>query len=89
MYMRYHYYDYNISKYLFIFQLRSGCIQVLVYVYVYEISLLLVYISGAFWLYTGFGICGLVFISLLLPETKGKSLEEVELLFKKPIFSTR
>ena len=38
MYMRYHYYDYNISRYLFIFQVHSGCIQVLVYVY--EISLL-------------------------------------------------
>ena len=39
---------------------------------------------GAFWLYTGFGVVGVVFVILLVPETKGKTLEEVENLFKKP-----
>lgn len=30
---------------------------------------------GAFWLYTGFGVVGLVFFLFFLPETKGRSLE--------------
>ena len=41
-------------------------------------------VAGAFWLYTGFGVVGLIFVLLFVPETKGKSLEEVEELFKKP-----
>ena len=37
---------------------------------------------GAFWLYSGFAALGFTFMWLFLPETKGKHLEEVELLFK-------
>jgi len=37
---------------------------------------------GAFWLYSGLAALGFLFIYLFLPETKGKHLEEVELLFK-------
>lgn len=39
---------------------------------------------GAFGLYVCLALCGWIFIFLLLPETKGKSLEEVEELFKGP-----
>ena len=35
-------------------------------------------------MYAGITIAGLVFFSIMLPETKGKSLEEVEGLFAKP-----
>jgi SP family sugar porter-like MFS transporter len=34
--------------------------------------------SGTFWLYGGICIAGYVFIHFMLPETKGKSLEEIE-----------
>ena len=34
--------------------------------------------SGAFWLYAGFGVCALVFFSTMVPETKGRSLEEIQ-----------
>ena len=34
--------------------------------------------AGTFWLYAGICIAGFVFILLKLPETKGKSLEEIE-----------
>lgn len=34
--------------------------------------------AGTFWLYAGICVAGLVFITLKLPETKGKSLEEIE-----------
>ena len=39
---------------------------------------------GAFSLYVGLATFGWLFIFLLLPETKGKSLEQVECLFKGP-----
>ena len=34
--------------------------------------------SGTFWLYAGFGILALVFFATLVPETKGRSLEEIQ-----------
>ncbi|CAH1782785.1 unnamed protein product, partial [Owenia fusiformis] len=36
---------------------------------------------GTFWLYAGITLLGLVFLGVVLPETKGRSLEEVEGLF--------
>jgi len=38
--------------------------------------------SGTFWLYAGICVLGFIFIVKRLPETKGKSLEEVEAFFK-------
>jgi len=38
-------------------------------------------ISGAFWLYAGICVFGFFFVKLNLPETKGKSLEEIESIF--------
>lgn len=40
-------------------------------------------ISGAFWLYAAICIVGYLFIRRFLPETKGRSREEIEELFKK------
>jgi len=34
--------------------------------------------SGAFWLYATMGVLAFVFCQRLVPETKGKSLEEIE-----------
>jgi sugar porter (SP) family MFS transporter len=34
--------------------------------------------AGTFWLYAGICVAGFVFIKLKLPETKGKSLEQIE-----------
>ncbi|ETN96392.1 xylose/H+ symporter [Zhouia amylolytica AD3] len=34
--------------------------------------------SGTFWCYSGICILGFIFIYKKLPETKGKSLEEIE-----------
>jgi MFS family permease len=34
--------------------------------------------AGTFWLYAGICVVGFIFIKLKLPETKGKSLEEIE-----------
>jgi sugar porter (SP) family MFS transporter len=34
--------------------------------------------QGAFWLYAFFGVCALLFFSLLVPETKDRSLEQIQ-----------
>ncbi|CAH1782789.1 unnamed protein product [Owenia fusiformis] len=39
---------------------------------------------GAFYLYSGFTFIGLVYLAITLPETKGKTLEQVQELFDKP-----
>lgn len=39
---------------------------------------------GTFWLYSGLALIGLIVLALFLPETKGKTLEEVEGLFARP-----
>jgi sugar porter (SP) family MFS transporter len=35
-------------------------------------------IAGTFWLYAGFAVCAIVFFWTLVPETKGRTLEEIE-----------
>ena len=42
---------------------------------------------ATFWMYAGLGVLGLVFMVLLVPETKGRKLEEVEELFRRPLFT--
>ncbi|GFO08529.1 proton myo-inositol cotransporter [Plakobranchus ocellatus] len=41
-------------------------------------------IPGTFWMFCGTTLLGLVFTAVLLPETRGLSLEQVEQLFKTP-----
>jgi SP family sugar porter-like MFS transporter len=46
--------------------------------------------SGTFWLYASISIAGFIFIKTYLPETKGKSLEQIEsdVLKKSPLNET-
>lgn len=39
-------------------------------------------VYGTFWLYGAVAFAGLVLFYVMLPETKGKSLEEIEAMFK-------
>jgi MFS transporter, SP family, galactose:H+ symporter len=41
--------------------------------------------SGAFWLYAGIGVLTLVFCWKVVPETKGKHLEEIEEIFRQRV----
>ena len=34
--------------------------------------------QGAFWLYAFFGVCAVVFFALVVPETKDRSLEQIQ-----------
>ena len=43
----------------------------------------LIGMHGIFWLYGGAALIGSVFVALALPETKGKTLEEIEAHFRK------
>ena len=45
-------------------------------------------IQGVYWAYAGFCMLGFLFVYLLLPETKGKTLEEIEDLFDRPVKQT-
>ncbi|KAK9052779.1 hypothetical protein SSX86_029409 [Deinandra increscens subsp. villosa] len=39
--------------------------------------------AGTFWLFSGFSLLTIVFVAKLVPETKGKSLEEIQALINK------
>eukprot|EP00043_Microstomoeca_roanoka_P008454 m.81381 g.81381 ORF g.81381 m.81381 type:complete len:588 (+) comp14247_c0_seq2:59-1822(+) len=39
--------------------------------------------AGTFWLYSGISFLSIVYVYFALPETKGRSLEEIEALFRK------
>ena len=39
---------------------------------------------GTFGFYAGFSVLGLIFVVFLVPETKGRSLEDMEDLFQRP-----
>ncbi|XP_068706504.1 solute carrier family 2, facilitated glucose transporter member 8-like isoform X1 [Montipora foliosa] len=39
--------------------------------------------AGTFWFFGGLAFCACVFVAVFVPETKGKSLEEIQLYFEK------
>nr|ACL11810.1 hypothetical protein [Mycolicibacterium brisbanense] len=43
--------------------------------------------SGLFWVFAAFGVAGFLYLFRNLPETKGRSLEEVERLLASPSFN--
>ncbi|XP_019851521.1 PREDICTED: proton myo-inositol cotransporter-like [Amphimedon queenslandica] len=74
---------------------RSTCIAIATAVnWIFNLIVSLTFLSLAdglgqpktFGLYAGLGLLGLLFVVLFVPETKGKTLEEVEPLFKRPYF---
>ncbi len=40
--------------------------------------------AGTFWLFAAFCVVTLVFVQRVVPETKGRSLEELELVWRQP-----
>merc|ERR1711879_1141268 len=38
--------------------------------------------SGVYWVFSGVSLFGCLFVLMCLPETKGKSLQEIETLFQ-------
>ena len=39
--------------------------------------------SGIFWIYSGMSMASVIFVALFVPETKGKTLNEIEAYFNK------
>ena len=60
-----------------------GVVSYLLSVYIFSYIFKLLF-QGAFYLYTGITVIGFFIFAWILPETKGKSLEEVEQLFNEP-----
>ena len=58
-----------------IYYTKWTCVCICVYVCLF---------SGTYWLFVGISTLGFIFFGLLLPETKGKKLEDVDQLFAKP-----
>ena len=52
--------------------------------YIMCVSIYFCLFSGTYWLFVGIATLGFIFFGLLLPETKGKKLEDVDQLFAKP-----
>jgi hypothetical protein len=50
----------------------------------FEDILLVLGDDGGFWLFAGFCLAGGIFILFFVPETKGKTLEEIQKVFAKP-----
>jgi hypothetical protein len=42
--------------------------------------------AATFWIFGAFCLCGVMFVTKYLPETKGKSLEDIELYFLNCIY---
>jgi SP family sugar porter-like MFS transporter len=57
------------------FSLWAACF---VLTYTFPVLNQLLKASGTFWVYGGICVLGFIFILKKLPETKGKSLEEIE-----------
>lgn len=46
----------------------------------------LIGVAGCFWIFAGFSALSLIYVGVLLPETKGRSLEEIEYYFAEGRF---
>lgn len=57
-----------------------GCLWMACFILTYTFPIFNVVLgpAGTFWIYSGICLVGLIFIILRLPETKGKSLEQIE-----------
>ena len=74
--LRYTDYDYPFGIFkLFLYIARMTDSQIL-YIYLSFV--------GAYWIFSGVVVVGMIFLFFTLPETKDKQLEEVETLFETP-----
>lgn len=46
----------------------------------------LIGVAGCFWIFSGFSALSILYVTFLLPETKGRTLEEIEFYFKEGHF---
>lgn len=60
-----------------------GYITIFSVVKFYPLLLNLLSMFGCMWLFTGFSFITILFGKYILPETRGKSLEEIESMFLK------
>ena len=72
-----------LNKFTFFVRLAVGWVGVLSFITLFTFPYLMEAVSGqiAFWIYSSVSFVGFLFIAIFVPETRGKTEDEIKLYF--------